>query len=312
MPPQPIYTPERVPCPAYQLRFSWSCWPSGLTRARVPTEEFFRDLDAKWEADGIRRLESKWSPELIQVTVSLKPHVNPALLAGRLKGRLDHALRKAGAPAKFSRKVSVRSLGDATRAAVEQYVRKQIPKARYADPRTHALLSQFTVRNPDVRSVRPHRDQQRALLVQSPSGTGDERTPRVFRRALLGEDPRWVFQDRREEIAPDLDGVRRSGSSARDAARKHRAFPPRHSPGLHEQSGVSTRVGGRYGSSATMWGRLGNTTCGAYGERSWRACASCRTSRQGAKAVSRRVTVASQPVLPAGRAGRGPRPCHAG
>ncbi len=82
--------------------------------------------------------------------MSVKPHVSPVFLAARLKGRLDHALRQAGNAVTFSRKVSLRSLGDATRTTVEQYIRNQIPKARYVDPATEALLSKFTVRNPHV------------------------------------------------------------------------------------------------------------------------------------------------------------------
>jgi REP element-mobilizing transposase RayT len=148
--PEPIYTPESVSCPAYQIRFVWSCWPSAGMVLPPFSEEMFQDIDAKWETDGIRRLECNCLPAMIQLAVSVKPQVSPVLLAARLKGRMDHALRQAGTPIKFSRKVSLRSLGDTTRAAVEEYVRKQIPKARYADPRTEALLAQFTVGNPQV------------------------------------------------------------------------------------------------------------------------------------------------------------------
>jgi REP element-mobilizing transposase RayT len=148
--PEPIYTPDNVPCSAYQIRFSWSCWPSAGTVFPPPAEDVLQELDARWETDGVRRLECKWSSAMIQMTVSVKPHGSPVFLAARLKGRLDHALRQAGIPVKFSRKVSLRSLGDATKATIEEYIRNQIPKARYVDPRTEALLAQFTVRNPHV------------------------------------------------------------------------------------------------------------------------------------------------------------------
>ncbi len=58
-------------------------------------------------------------------TVSVKPHVAPLFLVARLKGRLQHALREAGTPVDFSRKLSVRSLGDVVSAEVEQYIRNQ-------------------------------------------------------------------------------------------------------------------------------------------------------------------------------------------
>jgi REP element-mobilizing transposase RayT len=150
MPPEPIYTSKNVPTPAYQLRFSWACWPSG--RAVFPPwiDVLFEELAVKWDTDGIRRLESDLSLERIQMTVSVKPHVSPVVLAARLKGRLDHALRQAGNVVTFSRKISLRSLGDATRTTVEQYIRNQIPKERYVDRGTEALLSQFTVRNAHV------------------------------------------------------------------------------------------------------------------------------------------------------------------
>ncbi len=101
MPPEPIYTSEDVPAPAYQLRFRWSCWLSG--RAVFPPwiDILFEDLDGKWDTDGIRRPESASSPEQIQMTASVKPHVSPVFLAARLKGRLDHALRQAGNAATY-------------------------------------------------------------------------------------------------------------------------------------------------------------------------------------------------------------------
>jgi hypothetical protein len=57
MPPKPIYTSENVPTPAYQLRFSWACWPSGRTVSPPWIHILFEDLDGKWDTDGIRRLE---------------------------------------------------------------------------------------------------------------------------------------------------------------------------------------------------------------------------------------------------------------
>jgi REP element-mobilizing transposase RayT len=150
MPPQPNYTPESIDRPAYQMRFSWTCWPSGDEVFPGCSQEILREVQAKWDADGIRMLEHRWSLAMIQFTISVKPHVSPVFLAARLKGRLGHALRQTGMPVKFSRKVSVRSLGDATRAPIEEYVRQQIPRAKYVDPRTEQFLKQFTVGNSKV------------------------------------------------------------------------------------------------------------------------------------------------------------------
>src|SRR5262245_25629838 len=87
---------------------------------------------------------------MIQVLFSAKPDVSPIFLAARAKGRLDHALRRAGRPCKFSHKLAVRSIGDNTREQVEQYIANQVGRASFADPRFQRLLQQFTVSDPSV------------------------------------------------------------------------------------------------------------------------------------------------------------------
>jgi hypothetical protein len=54
---------------------------------------------------------------------------------GWAKGRFQHALRKAGAPVDFSREVPFRSLGENTTPIVEDYIRRQVGKEEFADPR---------------------------------------------------------------------------------------------------------------------------------------------------------------------------------
>src|SRR5689334_10091644 len=112
MKPQPLYTPENVRSPAYHLRFTWSGWPSALPFPATPAGPFWTDLDAAWENDGLRRLATNWTPTMIQFTFSVRPAVSPVFFAGRVKGRLQHALRRAQAPVEFSRKVAVRTIGD--------------------------------------------------------------------------------------------------------------------------------------------------------------------------------------------------------
>lgn len=155
-----LYVPENLRCPAYQLRFSWTCWPTDTFPAIAPAS-IFSDVDAFWEEDGIRRLETRWTSEMIQLTVSVKPHVTPVFLTGRLKGRLDHAARKAGAPLKFSRKVSLRSLGNTRRDVIEAYIQEQVPKQRFVDPQTVERLARFTYVDSDVN-----------LALASPSRSG--------------------------------------------------------------------------------------------------------------------------------------------
>jgi REP element-mobilizing transposase RayT len=134
MQPTPIYQPANLN-PAYQLRFSWTGFPARGTRfpANVSLDEM-DELTAAWESEGIRVLEHRWTAEQIQATLSVVPQVSPIFLAARVKGRLQHAMRKRGQPVAFARNFSVRSLGDATREAVENYVRRQVERADLVDP----------------------------------------------------------------------------------------------------------------------------------------------------------------------------------
>ena len=151
----PLYTPDNVRPPAYQLRFGWTCWPSTQRFPQELSGEALNQLDALWEQDGIRRLEWKWTPQQIQIIVSVKPQVSPVFLAGRLKGRLQYALHQAGTPVNFSRKLGVRSLGDVRSVEVEAYIAKQVRKERFADVAVAQDLQQFTGADPRVNLTVP-------------------------------------------------------------------------------------------------------------------------------------------------------------
>jgi REP element-mobilizing transposase RayT len=147
---QPVYSPRNVSPPAYHLRYTWSGWPSSSTFPAVPSGEFFQELDARWENDGMRRLEMNWSAKLIQITFSVQPHVSPVLFASRVKGRLQYALRKSGHPTAFSRKVGFRGIGHNRTAEVEEYIKRQVAKEAFVDRRFAEFLKQFTVTDPHV------------------------------------------------------------------------------------------------------------------------------------------------------------------
>lgn len=74
MSPQPVYSAETLSGPAYQLRYTWSGWPSAGAFPPPPCDAVFQPLDDAWEEDGLRRLEQNWTPEMIQFTFSVKPH----------------------------------------------------------------------------------------------------------------------------------------------------------------------------------------------------------------------------------------------
>lgn len=155
MPLEPIYKPENVPSPAYHLRYTWSGWPFSSVFPDQPRAAFFDDLDRLWENDGLRRLEMQWTAKLIQFTFSVKPQVAPAFFASRVKGRLQHALRKADLPTKFSRKVGFRTIGDNCASVVKAYIERQVDKEQFVDPGFAEFLKQFTVADPVVRFDQP-------------------------------------------------------------------------------------------------------------------------------------------------------------
>ena len=103
----------------------------------------------------MRRLEMSWSAELIQITFSVKPQVSPVKFTSRVKGRLQHALRRSGHPTAFSRKVGFRGIGDNHTAAVETYIKRQVEKEAFVDRKFAESLKQFTVTDSHVSLVQP-------------------------------------------------------------------------------------------------------------------------------------------------------------
>lgn len=154
MTPTPPYAARDLE-PTYQLRYTWTGWPSECTFPDRPDDDFFDALADHWERDGIRPLEWSWSDSQIQLCASTKPSVAPTHLAARLKGRLQHALRKADTPVKFSRKLSICTVGDANRETLESYVEAQTDHEPLADPTFAEFLEQFTVVEDAVNLAEP-------------------------------------------------------------------------------------------------------------------------------------------------------------
>ena len=152
--PQPLYTDENVN-PAYEVRYDWTGWPSAGPFPDAPPAGLFDMLRPLWESDGLRLLEHRWTSELIHLTFSATPHVSPVLCAARSKGRAQHGLRKLGRPAKFSRKVSLRTIGHNHREMVEKYIRSQVARGELADPRYARKLQRLIIENRDVDLSQP-------------------------------------------------------------------------------------------------------------------------------------------------------------
>lgn len=97
----------------------------------------------------------QWNANEIQLAFSTIPIVAPTLFVARVKGRLQHALRLAGAPVKFSRKVAFRSVGENHTSEVENYIAKKVDKEQFVDPRFAAMLKRFTVVDESVALKQP-------------------------------------------------------------------------------------------------------------------------------------------------------------
>lgn len=139
-----IYAADQLK-PAYQLRYTWTGWPSKGTR--FPTEpdlDFFQPLDTAWQSDQLKRISTNWNDERIRFTFSTTPAISPTHFVARVKGRLQHAFRTAGTPVKFSRKVAFRGIGDNHSTEIERYLSQQVTKERFFDDRFAALLREFT------------------------------------------------------------------------------------------------------------------------------------------------------------------------
>ncbi|MEM7311875.1 MAG: transposase [Planctomycetota bacterium] len=144
MRPQPIYTTDKINS-AYCLRYVWTGWPkNGSTFPSEPSTEFFDSLDKAWQEDGLRIVSVNWRSDRIQIAFSAVPHVAPTLFVGRVKGRLQHALRKVVIPAVFSRKVAFRAIGNNHSEEIERYLSKQVDRERFVDSEFAELLEGFT------------------------------------------------------------------------------------------------------------------------------------------------------------------------
>lgn len=153
MSPLPFYDAASAN-PAYQLRYSWTGWPSSGAFT-APLAELVANVCPLWEDDGMRLLEQRCDEGAVQLLFSAAPTVSPELIAARAKGRLDHAARQAGCELAFSRKLALRSVGENTRRDVEDYIERQVGKERFVDVRFKEIMEQFTVSDRSVDLSKP-------------------------------------------------------------------------------------------------------------------------------------------------------------
>ena len=149
-----LYTAHNLR-PAFALHYDWTSWPTAGTTLPPQSAAVARESASLWEKDGLRLFEPHATAQKVQILFSVTPQVSPTFFCMRVKGRLQHALRKCGAPVDFSRKVSFRSLGENTSDVVEHYIRGQVGRGDFADPRFREIMRQFTIVCDDVRLAEP-------------------------------------------------------------------------------------------------------------------------------------------------------------
>jgi REP element-mobilizing transposase RayT len=142
--PRPLYTPASVRV-THVLHYDWTGWTSENQPFPLCTAEAIRAAAPLWKSDGIVLKEWRVRTDSVQILCAAAPEISPVLFTARAKGRLQHALRQAGTPVKFSRKVAFRSLGENIRDAVEGYLGKQVRKEGFVDPRFVKKMEAYTV-----------------------------------------------------------------------------------------------------------------------------------------------------------------------
>lgn len=133
----------------HRLAYTWAGWPKSATFPPEPDAATLASLDTAWITDGLTRISHRWQSDLVQITFRAGPDIAPTTISARVKGRLDHAMRKAGWVNGFARKIGMRSLGENTRESVLRYIATQLDRAELADPRYAASLAAAAWENPE-------------------------------------------------------------------------------------------------------------------------------------------------------------------
>lgn len=146
----PLYMPENVKF-AYQLRWAMTLFTTG-TR---PVESTLEPVAHALELDGIRILSHRYAePSMIQLTLSVKPHLSPQTIVQRVKGRLWYTW-KEDSQVSIYKKYSLRSYGTQERTIIEQYVAGQAANHPMATEKAAALFEELTFQDPTVDLARP-------------------------------------------------------------------------------------------------------------------------------------------------------------
>jgi len=145
----PRYSDHNLRTP-HDIHYSWTGWPSGSEFPATPPAGLLEHLADALAPDDLVLESHTWGSGEVHLTVAASPAAAPVWIAQRLKGRLDHALRKQSTPVSFSRKVSLRAIGHNRTPVVERYVRDQLEHVDLADPKYRQTLASVAVNDPTV------------------------------------------------------------------------------------------------------------------------------------------------------------------
>ena len=139
-------------------------------REPIQRDDWFRRLSTTTEADGIRLLGHRFEgPTISPLAASSRPHVTPALILQRVKGKLQYAVRDER-PKALKGNYAIR-VGRVTREVVESYVTSRLDHHQMADPRVQELLERYQIHRPNVDLSQPRR-MSRIITDVSRHGNG--------------------------------------------------------------------------------------------------------------------------------------------
>ena len=151
--PTPIYTETNCDNPAFQLDWSYSAF----WHKPPKDDSWLDDLRELNEKDGIRILQHEFNePAVSQFLISTRPQVKPMIMVQRVKGRLQHLMRKT-TPNAFQRNYGLRSIGSTRREKLEAYLASQLAHHPMADSRVTERLARFQIHDPCVDLSKPRR-----------------------------------------------------------------------------------------------------------------------------------------------------------
>jgi hypothetical protein len=146
---EPLYTLDNC---SFCAPLKWAL--TVFWRDASPDASWFAELAQALDADGIRLLGHRFGePHISQFSLSTGPNVSPLFLVNRVKDRLQYLVRHTR-PKALQRNYALRSIGSATRAAVESYIASQPNRHAMADDRVQqAFERSLPDRSPRRRSL---------------------------------------------------------------------------------------------------------------------------------------------------------------